>query len=116
MSTKRFTSHPILAIPESDEFAFTWGGTPLSGREGEMVSSALFANGIRAQEKQVDLPTVYENAPLPGEAVICRCERITTSEIRFGYRSRRPDRRYVLPGRRVYLSLADDQRVYPKSP
>jgi sarcosine oxidase subunit alpha len=30
----------------------------------------------------VDPSTVYESAPLPDEAVICRCERITAGEIR----------------------------------
>jgi NADPH-dependent 2,4-dienoyl-CoA reductase/sulfur reductase-like enzyme/Fe-S-cluster-containing hydrogenase component 2 len=47
MVLKRITQHPILEIPENKEVAFTWNGKKLSGYEGEMISSALFANGIQ---------------------------------------------------------------------
>jgi len=46
MPLKRITQHPILEIPESKEVAFTWNGKKLAGYEGEMISAALFANGI----------------------------------------------------------------------
>ncbi|MGD9042216.1 MAG: FAD-dependent oxidoreductase [Desulfobacterales bacterium] len=46
MALKRITRHPILEIPESKEVAFTWNGETLSGYKGEMISAALFANGI----------------------------------------------------------------------
>jgi NADPH-dependent 2,4-dienoyl-CoA reductase/sulfur reductase-like enzyme/Fe-S-cluster-containing hydrogenase component 2/bacterioferritin-associated ferredoxin len=46
MTTLRIHRHPILAIPEKRAVAFTWNGSPLSGAEGEMISSALIANGV----------------------------------------------------------------------
>jgi NADPH-dependent 2,4-dienoyl-CoA reductase/sulfur reductase-like enzyme/Fe-S-cluster-containing hydrogenase component 2 len=46
MTLKRITQHPILEIPESKEVAFTWNGKKMTGYEGEMISAALFANGI----------------------------------------------------------------------
>lgn len=46
MSNKRILSHPILNVPEDNEVAFTWNDKPLTGRDGEMISSALFANDI----------------------------------------------------------------------
>ena len=47
MALKRITKHPVLEIPESKEITFTWNGQKLSGYESEMISSALFANGIQ---------------------------------------------------------------------
>ena len=47
MNLKRITKHPVLEIPESKEITFTWNGQKLSGYESEMISSALFANGIQ---------------------------------------------------------------------
>lgn len=47
MTIKRITQHPVLDIPEGRIVAFTWNGEQLEGREGEMISSALFANGIQ---------------------------------------------------------------------
>jgi NADPH-dependent 2,4-dienoyl-CoA reductase/sulfur reductase-like enzyme/NAD-dependent dihydropyrimidine dehydrogenase PreA subunit len=44
---KRITEHPILEIPENKEITFTWNGKKLTGYEGEMISSTLFANGIQ---------------------------------------------------------------------
>jgi len=46
MVLKRITKHPILEIPEKKEVPFTWNGKQLTGYEGEMISSALLANGI----------------------------------------------------------------------
>ena len=46
MTLKRITQHPILEIPVNKEVIFTWNGKKLTGYEGEMISSALFANGI----------------------------------------------------------------------
>jgi sarcosine oxidase, subunit alpha len=42
----RIRKHPILAIPEKKAIPFTWNGSALSGFEGEMISSALAANGV----------------------------------------------------------------------
>ncbi|MGD8724566.1 MAG: (2Fe-2S)-binding protein, partial [Desulfobacterales bacterium] len=47
MNMKRITKHPVLEIPEKKEITFTWNGKKLSGCEGEMISSTLFANGIQ---------------------------------------------------------------------
>jgi len=44
--TFRLKSHPILTINESKEIPFTYNGEKLFAREGEVISSALFANGI----------------------------------------------------------------------
>lgn len=46
MAIKRIQSHPVLDVPPENDVAFTWNGTALAGRDGEMLSSALFANGI----------------------------------------------------------------------
>ena len=46
METHRITRHPILEIPEKREISFTWNGRTLTGFDGEMISSALIANGI----------------------------------------------------------------------
>jgi sarcosine oxidase, subunit alpha len=46
MPSYRITKHPILEIPEKPEIEFTWNGRQMRGLEGEMISSALFANGI----------------------------------------------------------------------
>ena len=43
----RITQHPVLDRNEGKEVSFTFDGQPYVGMEGEMVSSALFANGIR---------------------------------------------------------------------
>ena len=47
MTLRRITEHPVLEIPENKEITFTWNGKKLSGYEGEMISSTLFANGIQ---------------------------------------------------------------------
>jgi len=46
MTKYRITKHPIIEIPERTEVTFTWNGERMSGYEGEMISSALFAAGI----------------------------------------------------------------------
>ncbi|MEJ2729138.1 MAG: FAD-dependent oxidoreductase [Deltaproteobacteria bacterium] len=46
MTLKRITKHPILEIPEKKEVTFTWNKKRLIGYDGEMIASALFANGI----------------------------------------------------------------------
>jgi NADPH-dependent 2,4-dienoyl-CoA reductase/sulfur reductase-like enzyme/Fe-S-cluster-containing hydrogenase component 2/bacterioferritin-associated ferredoxin len=46
MKLMRIRKHPILTIPDKDPIRFTWNDTPLSGYDGEMISSALIANGV----------------------------------------------------------------------
>ena len=43
----RIEKHPILPIPASAKVPFTWQGRALEARAGEMLSSALFAAGVR---------------------------------------------------------------------
>jgi NADPH-dependent 2,4-dienoyl-CoA reductase/sulfur reductase-like enzyme/Fe-S-cluster-containing hydrogenase component 2/bacterioferritin-associated ferredoxin len=50
-------------------------------------SAAKRAVGIWVQERQVEPMTVYEKAPPPDEAIVCRCERIRAGEIRAAIRS-----------------------------
>ena len=47
MTEYRITNHPILEIPQSENVQFTWNGETMTARPGEMISSALFANGIQ---------------------------------------------------------------------
>ena len=47
MTQKRVTRHPVLEVPQGEEVPFTWNGKELTGRTGEMISSALFANDIQ---------------------------------------------------------------------
>jgi len=46
MRPMRIRKHPILTIPDKEAIAFTWNAAPLSGVDGEMISSALIANGV----------------------------------------------------------------------
>ena len=46
MSEWRIEKHPVLSIPETKKIPFYWNGQKLEAIEGEMISSALFANGI----------------------------------------------------------------------
>lgn len=46
VNDNRITGHPILSVPELDEISFYWNGDKLQARRGEMISSALIANGI----------------------------------------------------------------------
>lgn len=47
MTNRRIAWHPILDIPEKREVDFSWNGAKMTGYEGEMISSALFANDIQ---------------------------------------------------------------------
>ncbi len=47
MPDYRIQKHPILPIAAREEVEFAWQGAPLRAWKGEMISSALFANGIR---------------------------------------------------------------------
>jgi hypothetical protein len=42
----RVNEHPILEVEDLEEVEFTWNGTDLKGRKGEVISSALIANDI----------------------------------------------------------------------
>ncbi len=46
VNDNRITTHPILEVPELDEISFYWNGTKLKASRGEMISSALIANGV----------------------------------------------------------------------
>ncbi len=43
----RITKHPILEVPKKKKVTFKWNGKSLFGYEGEMISTALIANGIQ---------------------------------------------------------------------
>ncbi|MBM4201259.1 MAG: FAD-dependent oxidoreductase, partial [Gammaproteobacteria bacterium] len=43
----RIREHPILPQQNRTTVTFTWNGRPLTGFDGESISSALFANGVR---------------------------------------------------------------------
>lgn len=47
MSQNRIKEHPILPIPDRENVRFFWNGKPLLAKKGEVISSALFANGIK---------------------------------------------------------------------
>ena len=47
MTGLRIERHPILPVPDRPAFVFSWKGASVSGRPGETIASALFANGIR---------------------------------------------------------------------
>ncbi len=47
MADYRITEHPILDIEEKEEVSFYWKGEEYTAKKGEMITSALFANGIR---------------------------------------------------------------------
>ena len=44
----RLEKHPILHIPERKDVEFTFNGQIVKAKEGEVISSALIANGIKA--------------------------------------------------------------------
>jgi len=46
MPHNRITSHPILDFPKIESIRFYWKNRPLMARAGEMLASALIANGI----------------------------------------------------------------------
>jgi NADPH-dependent 2,4-dienoyl-CoA reductase/sulfur reductase-like enzyme/Fe-S-cluster-containing hydrogenase component 2/bacterioferritin-associated ferredoxin len=43
----RITEHPVLPIPQKEEITFYWQKNPIKAKKGEMISSALIANGIK---------------------------------------------------------------------
>jgi len=43
----RIREHPVLSVEEQPTFEFTWQGQPMQAHEGETISSALFAHGVR---------------------------------------------------------------------
>jgi len=47
MSDQRIKKHPILDIPKRKKIEFLWNNEELTGYEEEVISSALFANGIQ---------------------------------------------------------------------
>lgn len=47
MKDYRINKHPILPVPEREEITFYWNNTPMKAKKGEVISSALFANGIK---------------------------------------------------------------------
>jgi NADPH-dependent 2,4-dienoyl-CoA reductase/sulfur reductase-like enzyme/NAD-dependent dihydropyrimidine dehydrogenase PreA subunit/bacterioferritin-associated ferredoxin len=46
MENHRILKHPILPIEEREDVLFSWNGELLLAKKGEMISSALIANGI----------------------------------------------------------------------
>jgi NADPH-dependent 2,4-dienoyl-CoA reductase/sulfur reductase-like enzyme/ferredoxin len=46
MPNRRIQNHPILEIPEEETIEFYWMNKSLQARAGEMISTALIANGI----------------------------------------------------------------------
>ncbi len=46
MSEWRIEKHPVLSIPETGKISFYWNGRKIEANKGEVISSALFANGI----------------------------------------------------------------------
>ncbi len=47
MSDNRIKEHPILPILKRKKITFYWNNKPYKALEGEVISSALFANGIK---------------------------------------------------------------------
>lgn len=48
MLTARITEHPILNVRQGELVEFVFDGEKMTGRAGEMLSTALIANGVRA--------------------------------------------------------------------
>ncbi|MBF0529713.1 MAG: FAD-dependent oxidoreductase [Deltaproteobacteria bacterium] len=46
MTPWRLDRHPILSIPSEEKLTFYWNRQEMTARPGEVISSALFANGI----------------------------------------------------------------------
>jgi sarcosine oxidase subunit alpha len=46
MAERRIRKHPILSIPRRKRITFYWNNRKLQAYQGEMIASALFANGI----------------------------------------------------------------------
>ncbi|PKL07502.1 MAG: sulfurtransferase, partial [Spirochaetae bacterium HGW-Spirochaetae-7] len=55
----RITSHPVIDVPQDEaQAAFSFDGLAMNGREGEALSSALFANGVKrfSEHRKGDAP------------------------------------------------------------
>ncbi len=46
MENHRINEHPILPVPVWPEIGFYWNHSPMTAKPGEMISSALIANGV----------------------------------------------------------------------
>ncbi|MFO7896696.1 MAG: FAD-dependent oxidoreductase [Candidatus Cloacimonadales bacterium] len=58
MKDYRIKQHPILPVEAREEITFYWNGTPMKAFKGEVISSALFANGV----------TIFGHHPKDGSA------------------------------------------------
>ena len=47
MSKNRITEHPILKVPKREKITFKFNGKDLTAKKGDIISSALIANGIK---------------------------------------------------------------------
>ncbi|MCG8615561.1 MAG: FAD-dependent oxidoreductase [Desulfobacterales bacterium] len=47
MTTNRIVRHPVLEVPEKAQVPFYWNKTKLFANQGEVISSALFANDVK---------------------------------------------------------------------
>jgi sarcosine oxidase subunit alpha len=47
MENRRLSKHPILPVEERPDIHFYWNRAPLAAKPGEMIASALIANGIK---------------------------------------------------------------------
>ena len=45
--TARLNEHPILSLQEGELVEFVFDGETMTGRAGEMLSTALIANGVK---------------------------------------------------------------------
>nr|HPK40516.1 (2Fe-2S)-binding protein [Candidatus Cloacimonadota bacterium] len=43
----RIKEHPIVSVVEREEIVFYWQKQPMKAKKGEMLASALIANGIK---------------------------------------------------------------------
>ena len=43
----RIKEHPIVHVIEREELVFYWQKQPMKAKKGEMLASALIANGIK---------------------------------------------------------------------
>jgi sarcosine oxidase, subunit alpha len=46
-NTERLDKHPVLPVPEKKQITFYFNNVKFTGLEGEVLSSALFANGVQ---------------------------------------------------------------------
>jgi len=47
MKDYRIKEHPVLPVEEREDVIFYWNNIPMNAKKGEVISSALFANGIK---------------------------------------------------------------------